>query len=241
MKIIFTQTDNIRRMVKVKTGKIFTLIELLVVIGIIAILASMLLPALNMARESAKKISCTNTLKQVGTTESLYQNDYKGYMAPCFATYNARNYLSKYDPPTLFYRKIWPAFLATYAPSLYERKQNNYASIPLCENTLMDEGNTVFGATINYTDGLFGAYSHAKKVGFAAGNVWGDIQLKSSFFSTPSSTTLVVEGRYNNFRPTQDHWDENVAFRHNNFANVLFHDGHVEDIKRTLTCPLKVE
>ena len=62
--------------------KTFTLIELLVVIGIIAILAAMLLPVLNKARDAAKDTTCINNHKQIGNILMQYSNDFNGVCPP---------------------------------------------------------------------------------------------------------------------------------------------------------------
>lgn len=63
---------------KAKRTDGFTLIELLVVIAVIAVLMSILLPALGRARDQARRVACGNNLKQIGTSLHMYGNDYNG-------------------------------------------------------------------------------------------------------------------------------------------------------------------
>ena len=65
-----------------RLSKNITIVELAIVIGLFAILAAVLLPALARSREGARRSSCANNLKQIGIVMKMYSNEWNGFFPP---------------------------------------------------------------------------------------------------------------------------------------------------------------
>jgi prepilin-type N-terminal cleavage/methylation domain-containing protein/prepilin-type processing-associated H-X9-DG protein len=96
---------------RASTRRGFTLVELLVVIGIIALLISVLLPALSQANRSARSVKCAANLRQIGQAFMMYVNDHKGILV------NPVEYDASFNPTTVF----WHQRLSEYLGSSGER------------------------------------------------------------------------------------------------------------------------
>ena len=206
---------------KRKTVSRFTLIELLVVIAIIAILAGILLPALNQARNKARALSCLNLFSQFGKCTGLYIDDNQGYLMPYRNDNGVWNSTSKMvmgcEPARWLFRTYIPV-RGTASIGLLTRTQTSFSKIS-CPSRQFDptiSGNNEFIFGISYSIG------------------GQNKPPKSHTCQRPSQTTILAECRATSYAQYGLGTDRRAWFvQHQGKACFSYVDGHAGLVKRS--------
>lgn len=217
----------------------FTLIELLVVIAIIAIMAAMLLPGFNKAREMARRAACANNLKQFGTALAMYVVDWNGFLPTASgpATLNYWNFaLCRYLEVSTD-NKYWR--LCYDSPPNYIAKFKCYSALP---NNLASGTTVYYGANTASSGPANSLFSYP----FVASSancpvkinkvpntcfVFTDADLGYSI-PNPLINPFFVDRDGDGLKDTNDYpgvkiYNNGAPKRHSNGANYAVIDGHV--------------
>lgn len=206
--------------------KKFTLIELLVVIAIIAILAAMLLPALNSARNNAKAIGCINNLKQTGIYTALYAGSFDGALPYCPYEGGTRNWVTLLQRGGIIRAYEYGSFVCP-------------AQAPYTAKALGDATSYTYGRVGAYNPSDFTYTGSLKTIAQPArSEIFAD-SLTTSPSASAVSGGFAENGRVQYF-VIRKHYPNDAArveMRHKGRANFLFVDGHAEPLDRNARVP----
>ena len=229
---MFKRWDNVKR------G--FTLIELLVVVSIIALLVSILLPALSKARETTKLILCSNNVRQIVMAEGFYALDYRDRLPPINFSQMYDLYGIKWPPDdqTPFGDTVWTEAIEPYIPQA-QYGQEDY--LMTCPNfARMHPGIEAYG-TAGTPYGMLGAADNnqdgAVHEEINGVDYYGSCPLNVLRVKHPSGLILISESYWHPWWPTKTAWmicgpvnpancRQNPELRHQDRFPVGFLDGH---------------